>query len=68
MAEMKIGTVVRLKSGGPKMTVISVPSDKDEVLCKWFGAGTKDGKSLVEWFGIDTLDIAKDEEPDAFAV
>lgn len=33
----KIGDTVRLKSGGPRMTVSSVPSGpNEEVCCKWF--------------------------------
>lgn len=32
---MTIGTVVKLISGGPKMTIIEKLND-DEVLCYWF--------------------------------
>lgn len=35
MADFKIGDVVRLKSGGPKMTVDSLKG-KDTVQCRWF--------------------------------
>lgn len=40
--EFTIGSVVRLKSGGPKMTVTSINEDK--VTCQWFG----DGKNLSQ--------------------
>ncbi len=33
-AEFKIGDVVCLKSGGPKMTVTDI--DSDVILCVWF--------------------------------
>lgn len=37
MAQFKVGDVVQLKSGGPRMTVSEV--DSDGVTCSWF-AGT----------------------------
>jgi uncharacterized protein YodC (DUF2158 family) len=42
MAEMKftVGDVVRLKSGGPTMTVQSAQY-ADEVVCTWFGEKNK---------------------------
>ncbi len=33
---LKIGDVVRLKSGGPAMTVITKPDVDGEVECTWF--------------------------------
>ena len=39
MSQFKIGTVVQLKSGGPKMTCESEP-ERGEVHCQWF-AGSK---------------------------
>jgi uncharacterized protein YodC (DUF2158 family) len=36
---VKIGDVVRLLSGGPKMTVVRVPGiydDYQEITCSWF--------------------------------
>lgn len=41
--ELKVGDVVQLKSGGPKMTVSQYPfktisgvENKDQVECRWF--------------------------------
>jgi uncharacterized protein YodC (DUF2158 family) len=39
MSEFKLGDVVRLKSGGPDMTVRTIGSDGDNeqvVFCDWF--------------------------------
>lgn len=35
MAQFKVGDVVQLKSGGPKMTVAEVLSD-GKLWCQWF--------------------------------
>jgi uncharacterized protein YodC (DUF2158 family) len=37
MMEFKVGDVVKLKSGGPEMTVSEV--DDDEIECVWFPQG-----------------------------
>jgi uncharacterized protein YodC (DUF2158 family) len=36
MDVFKIGDLVHLKSGGPKMTVKSIDPENDEVYCQWF--------------------------------
>lgn len=39
----KVGDIVRLRSGGPEMTVQAIPDDRefrDQYLCQWF-AGKK---------------------------
>ncbi len=36
MAESKVGDVVRLKSGGPKMTIADTTSNPAGILCTWF--------------------------------
>ena len=46
MAEFKKGDVVRLKSGGPRMTVVDLGSfrptgPEDGVKCQWFDAGRR---------------------------
>jgi uncharacterized protein YodC (DUF2158 family) len=39
MAKFKVGTVVRLKSGGPQMTIekyVSTRGESTDLVCKWF--------------------------------
>ena len=36
MAELKVGDVVKLKSGGPKMTIANTKSNPAGILCTWF--------------------------------
>jgi uncharacterized protein YodC (DUF2158 family) len=36
MAELKVGDVVQLKSGGPKMTIANTKSNPAGILCTWF--------------------------------
>jgi len=49
-AQFKVGDVVELKSGGPKMTVREVDED-GMVNASWFaGSKHEDG-----WFPVDTL-------------
>ncbi len=40
MDEFEVGDVVRLKSGGPKMTIQSFRAPHEDYFCKWF-AGKK---------------------------
>ena len=62
MAEFKKGDVVRLKSGGPKMTIDSVEEygsgNKSNIraICIWFDGGER--KEGV--FKLASLEIAKD--------
>ena len=54
---LKIGDVVRLKSGGPEMTVAHIGkyAHKDGAMCVWF-----DGKKRVqEVFELETLELAQ---------
>lgn len=51
----RVGDVVRLKSGGPEMTVQEVDQVHDMVDCRWFD-GTK---SLRDEFPSATLEKAK---------
>lgn len=50
----KIGDVVRLKSGGPAMTVVALSpkEDKSRVCCGWIG---DDGAFHDNWFHVDCL-------------
>jgi len=38
MASYQPGDIVRLKSGGPNMTVQSTSNDRENVWCVWFDA------------------------------
>jgi uncharacterized protein YodC (DUF2158 family) len=51
MADFKPGDVVQLKSGGPKMTVVT--AKPGEVFCSWFHSGEM--KPLTSGFIPDVL-------------
>jgi len=56
MAEIKKGDVVRLKSGGPNMTVSSIGQKSGNVTCQWFmddklESGVFSPESLVKFSG-----------------
>lgn len=45
----QVGQVVRLKSGGPDMTVRSVPSEHNQVYhCQWFAGKKLEGGPFPE--------------------
>lgn len=53
---MKVGTIVRLKSGGPNMTISREPSSHHSGFgCKWFTPFTRwnaaEGRFEEEWSG-----------------
>jgi len=54
VGEYKVGDIVQLKSGGPKMTIDGI--EEGEYLCKWF-AGSK-----VEWGSFKPETLKPDEE------
>lgn len=56
---IKIGDIVRLKSGGPYMTVQqfkdkSINSDNNFILCKWFDSNNI---SRQDWFEVNSLSV-----------
>ena len=51
--ELKIGDVVKLKSGGPIMTVNNI-EENGEMYCKWF-AGEHFDKVYKDYFPPDSL-------------
>jgi uncharacterized protein YodC (DUF2158 family) len=58
MQEFKIGDIVELKSGGPKMTVTGATTSDKEIGCKWFAGG----KLNYEFFPPDSLEKVKEKE------
>jgi len=53
VGKFETGDVVRLKSGGPKMTVQEITQDEDEYIeCIWFEEGNK----MMDTFHPDTLE------------
>ena len=55
--QLKVGDVVRLKSGGPDMTIENIGKyvHKDGAMCVWF-----DGKKRFhEVFDLATLELAR---------
>ena len=62
MAEFSVGDVVRLKSGGPNMTVMWLPDPDPEYSsdygCAWFSSNS-DRK--IETFPADTLELVVHE-------
>ena len=59
MAKFTPGTIVRLKSGGPKMTVGSEATPGNYVNCQWFR-----GKELMSGqFAVDAIKPVKGKKP-----
>ena len=59
MEQFNIGDTVRMKAGGPKMTVIYVGDDPTDMMqCRWY-----DGKKFqTELFPPDSLKLADDSD------
>ena len=58
MDEFKIGMVVQFKSGGPKMTVSEIETEReDSLFCLWFSGSKREGG----YFHPETLIIVKEE-------
>lgn len=60
MAQLSIGDVVKLKSGGPNMTVTSAPQGTTAYYCKWF----LEGKTHSGRFEGKTLELVAKETKD----
>jgi uncharacterized protein YodC (DUF2158 family) len=57
MAQWKQGDVVRLKSGGPKLTVVAESGmEPGHMICVWFDGS----KKLEDVFATHTLELADD--------
>lgn len=59
--QWKVGTVVRLKSGGPPMTVTQPTNEGGECFCTWFPTDTVEDASGAE-FVADALMEAEPRE------
>ena len=57
MRKFNVGDVVRLKSGGPTMTVQG-ETTTNKIICKWFVNNSDIKKSS---FAPDSLELAEDE-------
>lgn len=57
---MQIGDVVRLKSGGPKMTITAL--DETEATCAWFN---RNGRNQSDDFPLATIEmfVPREDEP-----
>ncbi|WP_412549968.1 YodC family protein [Sinorhizobium meliloti] len=53
---IRIGEIVKLKSGGPNMTVISVHPEDGEIQTSWFAGAT----NKTAFFHPASLDVVKD--------
>lgn len=60
-SKFKIGDIVTLKSGGPRMTVTSFEQSSGKVSCTWFGQ--HDTKPVTDFFQQETLDRAVEGIP-----
>ena len=47
--QLRVGDVVKLKSGGPKMTVTQVITQKGQptCVCQWFAEGSNENKAAA---------------------
>lgn len=54
MAEINVGDVVKLKSGGPHMTVSEISEKDVEAKCVWLFDG---GKLEEKWFALAVLKV-----------
>lgn len=60
MAKIVVGSIVRLKTGGPKMTVDAANSEGDHFTCMWF----RKKRLCTSMIHIASLKLLKDgEEP-----
>jgi len=60
--EIEIGTVVRLRSGGPTMTVVGKDTAMSDMInVAWFEAGKIDGGRFPP-MALDVVDVDKERE------
>jgi uncharacterized protein YodC (DUF2158 family) len=58
----ELGSIVKLKSGGPQMTVTELPYSKSDttVECQWFSV-SNDQECCSETFEIQSLELVKEK-------
>lgn len=64
---MKSGDVVRLRSGGPEMTVYKVSNaygDGDSARCAWFTEGDNGLECREDNFPVPTLEMVRERKED----
>jgi uncharacterized protein YodC (DUF2158 family) len=54
MSEFKVGDVVELKSGGPRMTVARI-NHNGRLACEWFDSN----KKSLDYFAVESLKVSK---------
>ena len=57
--QFKLGDVVKLKSGGPQMTIEALPGSNDQTIdCKWFSL-SDDRTCYSDCFEASSLELVK---------
>lgn len=63
MAEIKVGDVVYLKSGGPKMTIAGEPNHGSAFVCGWFVDDREYRQATIDRTALTTAPPTTDAKP-----